>query len=245
MAWCSVKAQGQLYLYLIIIRRRRRRRRRRTSWGASILEQPHVCKQSSNLWLKQGLLYGETTGFIMAIQDNVIPVKNDRKFILKEDLQNDTCRRCEKVPETIEHITGSCTSLANMQYLHGHNNVTKMIHQQIAIDKKLLTTYTPYYKFTVTEVLENQRYKLYWDREVRTDIIVSANRPDILLYDKENKEVDLIDAAVPLSHNVQNVYAQKINKYAELATEIQQMWNVQKISIRPMVISATGNPPIC
>jgi hypothetical protein len=122
------------------------------------LEQPQVCSQSLNLWLKQGLLYGETMGFIIAIQHKVIPVKNYKKYILKEDLQDDTCRRCEKVSETIEHITGSCTSLANMQYLHRHNNVAKIIHQQIAIDKKLLTTYTPYYKYTVTEVLENQRY---------------------------------------------------------------------------------------
>jgi hypothetical protein len=73
----------------------------------------------------------------------------------------------------------------------------------------ITTTYIPYYKYTVTEIVENQRYKLYWDREVRTDIRVSANRPDILLYDKENKEVDLIDIAVPLSDNIQNVYAQK------------------------------------
>jgi hypothetical protein len=145
--------------------------------------------QSSNLWLKQGLLYGETMGFIMAIQDKVIPVKNYRKYILKEDLQDDICRRCEKTPETIEHITGSCTSLANMQYLHRHNNLAKIIHQQIAIDKKLLTTYTPYYKYTVTEVLENQRYKLYWDREVRTDIRVLANRPDILLCDKKKNKL--------------------------------------------------------
>jgi hypothetical protein len=42
-----------------------------------------------------------------------------------------------------------------------------------------------------------------------------------------NNKVDLIDIAVPLSHNIQNVYAQKINKYAELATEIQQLWNMQ------------------
>jgi hypothetical protein len=39
------------------------------------------------------------------------------------------------------------------------------------------------------------------------------------------------------------VYAQKINKYVELATEIQQMWNVQKINIRPMVIWTTGIVP--
>jgi hypothetical protein len=50
----------------------------------------------------------------------------------------------------------------------------------------------------------------------------------------------IIDIAVPLSHNIQNVYAQKINKYTELATKIQQMWNVQKINIRPMVILVTG-----
>jgi hypothetical protein len=57
------------------------------------------------------------------------------------------------------------------------------------------------------------------------------------------KEVDLIYIAVPLSHYIQNVYAQKINKHAELATEIQQMWNVQNINIRPIVISATGILP--
>jgi hypothetical protein len=179
----------------------------------------------------------------MAIQDKVIPVKNYRKYILKEDLQDDICSRCEKVPETVEHIIGSCTSLTNMQYLHRHNNVAKIIHQQIAIDKKLLTMYTPYYKYTATEVLENQIYKLYWDREVRTDIRVLPNRPDILLYDKDKKEVNLIDIAVPLSHNIQNMHVQKINKYAELATEIQQMCNMQKINIRPVVTLATGIVP--
>jgi hypothetical protein len=73
----------------------------------------------------------------MAIQDKVIPVKNFRKFIVKEDLQDDTCRRSDKAPETIEHITGSCTSLTNMQYLQRYNNVAKIIHQLIAIDKLL------------------------------------------------------------------------------------------------------------
>jgi hypothetical protein len=60
---------------------------------------------------------------------------------------------------------------------------------------------------------------------------------------KKKKEVDLMDIAVPLSRNIQNVYTQKINKYTELATKIQQTWNVQKINIRPMVISATGIVP--
>jgi hypothetical protein len=59
---------------------------------------------------------------------------------------------------------GFCTSVANMQYLHRHNNVAKTIHQQIAIDKKLLTMYTLYYKYTATEVLENQIQALLGQR---------------------------------------------------------------------------------
>jgi amino acid transporter len=78
---------------------------------------------------------------------------------------------------------------------------------------------------------------------ITTTTTTTTTTTILLLYDKENKEVDLINIAVPLPHNMQNVCAQKINKYAELATGIQQMWNVQTINIRPMVISATGIVP--
>jgi hypothetical protein len=56
------------------------------------LDQEHVSKMESNLWLKQGSLHGETVGFMRAIQDRVIATKNYRKHILKEKLENDKCR---------------------------------------------------------------------------------------------------------------------------------------------------------
>lgn len=207
------------------------------------LDQEHICKQSSNIWLKQGILYGETTGFTMAIQDRVIATKNYRKHILKEDLLNDKCRKCEKSSETIEHVIGSCTSLANTQYLRRHDNVAKLVYQQIAINKLLITKYTPYYKYDPPEVIENEQYKIYWDREIRTDIKIAANRPDIVLYDKKEKVVELIDISIPLSHNIVSSYGQKVNKYTELAIELKQMWTLKKVNIRPLIISATGIVP--
>jgi hypothetical protein len=83
---------------------------------------------------------------------------------------------------------------------------------------------------------ETSSLLLVWTKLTEFSLIIK-----IIIINK--KEVDLIYIAVPLSHNIQNIYAQKINKYAELATEIQQMWNVQKINIRPVVISVTGTVP--
>jgi hypothetical protein len=56
------------------------------------LDQEHISKVESNLWLKQGGLHGEMVGFMRAIQDRVIATKNYRKHILKEKLENVKCR---------------------------------------------------------------------------------------------------------------------------------------------------------
>jgi hypothetical protein len=64
---------------------------------------------ASNKWLNYGQLYPETEGFMIAIQDQVIEAKNYRTFILKDStLTNDLCRRCNDLPETIQHITSAC-----------------------------------------------------------------------------------------------------------------------------------------
>jgi hypothetical protein len=157
-----------------------------------------------------------------------------RKRIMWTNQMNKDIIRCYMKCTKIETELTAYRQKMYTQFVEPYPEISERLSEQNVADRRRA------YKYTVTEVLENRRYKLYWNIEVRTDIRVSANRPDILLYDKENNETDLIDIAVPLSHNIQNMYAQKINKYAELATEIQQMWNVQKINIRPMVISATG-----
>jgi hypothetical protein len=51
--------------------------------------------------------------------------------------------------------------------------------------------------------LENERYKLYWDRTI------SNNRPDITLTDKVKKKTFLIDIAIPTDHRSQVKYNEK------------------------------------
>jgi hypothetical protein len=53
----------------------------------------------------------------------------------------------------------------------------------------LIETNIPYYKYTPHTILENERYKLYWDRTIITDRTVSNNRPDITWIDKIKKNL--------------------------------------------------------
>jgi hypothetical protein len=76
--------------------------------------------------------------------------------------------------------------------------------------KDTYTTTLYYYK--PESCLENDNYKLYFDRTVLTDIHIQHNRPDIIILNKQQKQAYLLDIAVPNSHNVTQTYNTKINK---------------------------------
>jgi hypothetical protein len=96
------------------------------------------------------------------------------------------------------------------------------------------------YSYTPESCLENDNYKLYFDRTVLTDI---HNRPDIIILNKQQKQAYLLDIAVPNSRNITQTYNTKINKYLELSVAMRNLWCLEKISILPLVISATGIVP--
>lgn len=101
----------------------------------------------------------------------------------------------------------------------------------------------PYYKYLPEAVTENDRYKIYWDREIVTDLYIPSNRPDIVFVDKESRQTFLIDIAVPHPTNLQQKRQEKINKYLPLANEIKEMWNQEKVAIVPIILGATGEIP--
>jgi hypothetical protein len=86
-------------------------------------------------------------------------------------------------------------------------------------------------------------YKLYFDRTVLTDIHIQHNRPDIIILNKQQKQAYLLDVAVPNSHNITQTYNTKINKYLKLSVAMRNLWSLEKISILPLIISATGIVP--
>ncbi|CAH2016975.1 unnamed protein product [Acanthoscelides obtectus] len=129
--------------------------------------------------------------------DQVIPTNNYKRFILKNLQQSDKCRYGCQDSETIQHVTGGCQAFAPTDYKERHDIAAKIIHQELAYKFKLIECKLQYYKYTPQCVLENDKYKLYWDRTVLTDQYVKQNRPDIIIVDKDAQKVTLIDVAIP------------------------------------------------
>lgn len=205
-----------------------------------IMSNEHVNKQDSYKWLQKGQLYPETEGFIIAIQDQVIATKNYQKHIMKQTHVKDTCRKCHLHQESIEHVIGGCKMLAGTAYTERHNIAAKIIHQALALKLKLTTEQTQYYNYSPNNILEDNRFKLYYDITIHTDKTISHNRPDITLQDKLNKITYLIDVAIPTDNNIGKKYSEKIEKYTPLAIEVERIWKQGKVQIIPFIISATG-----
>jgi hypothetical protein len=127
----------------------------------------------------------------------------------------DKCRICGTEGETIEHIISSCTVLAQSEYKkrHGHDIFAKIIHMNLAVKFNLLKDTQPHYIYKPESCLENDNYKLYFDRTVLTVIHIQHNRPDIIILNKQQKQAYLLDIVLANSHNITQTYNRKINKY--------------------------------
>jgi hypothetical protein len=88
-------------------------------------------------------------------------------------------------------------------------------------------------------VLENDNFKLYWNRSIITDKTVSSNRPDITFTNKKTTYTFLIDIPILDTHNLAKTITGKQNKYQELANEICVMWKQDAVQVVPIVSSAT------
>jgi len=90
---------------------------------------------------------------------------------------------------------------------------------------------SPYYRYTPANVLENDNFKLYWNRSIITYKTTPATRPDITFTNKKTKTTYLIDIAVPNTHNLAKTTAEKQSKYQEwqmkyvlCGSKIQNKW---------------------
>ena len=189
--------------------------------------------------MRCGGIFAETEGFICAIQDQVVRTRAYAKHILKENI-SDRCRCCKVSAESIQHISGGCSTRAQTDYLQRHNSVAKVVHQVLAKQFGLVKEEIPYYKCKPDPVLQNANAKLLWDLPITTDRSDEGNRPDIVLVDKNNRTAKIIDIAVPLDNNIISTIAEKKRKYHGLAVELKNMWGLREVLIIPVVISSNG-----
>ena len=96
-----------------------------------------------------------------------------------------------------------------------------------------------WYNHIPEKVLENEKIKILWDYDVRTDHVIQARRSDLILVQKETNKVTLIDVAIPWDSRVEEKSREKIEKYQDLKIEVRRLWQAE-VEVVPIILGAIG-----
>ena len=149
------------------------------------------------------------------------------------------CRMCGNGNETVSHIISECSMLAQREYKRRHDNVAMYVHWRIC-EKYELDRANKWYEHKPDGAIENANYKILWDVMIQNDKEIEARRPDIVVVDKQRREVKIIDVAIPGDVRACEKELEKIDKYKPLKDEIARLWEMQKVTIIPIVVGALG-----
>ena len=93
---------------------------------------------------------------------------------------------CRDRDETITHIISERSKLAQKQYKTTRDWVGKGIHWEVC--KKFIFDHrNQWYMYNPVAVLENDTHEPLWDFDIRTDHLISAKRPDLIIINKKKE----------------------------------------------------------
>ena len=151
------------------------------------------------------------------------------------------CRLCKKADESIDHVVSGCSKLAQKEYKRTHDNLGKIVHWKLA-RKCNFEAGDKWYEHEPESVLESEDHKILWDFSIRTDHVIEAWRPDLVIVDKKRRTCKMIDFAFPGDSRVEGKKKEKIEKYQDLIRESQKIWNM-RVKIIPLVVDSLSAIP--
>ena len=80
---------------------------------------------------------------------------------------------------------------------------------------------------TPQPVQENHEYKILLDFNIQAEKVTEHRRPDIVCINKQKRECQIIDSAIPGEQNIAIKEQEKIDKDQDLRIELQKIWNVK------------------
>ena len=148
------------------------------------------------------------------------------------------CPHCRSRPKTVDHLATQCDRMLYHDYTRRHNEVVRCIHLGLCT-KYGLKAFPRMRSHSVQEIVANENVEIRVDTRVQTGIKISANRPDILVYDKKKREITLIEVGITSQDRLLTVETEKKRKYDVLANKLGLEHNC-KTKIIPYVMTWDG-----
>ena len=199
----------------------------------------YIDQKGSFQWLQNGELKFDEERLILAAQDQGLMTNGFKKMCGIST--NDQCRFCHKATETTNHILSGCqTLLADGHYTKRHNKVCSYIHWTICNAKDIPTKEV--WNHQPEPVAATESTTIYYDKIIPTGRFIesSAIKPDIVVWDHQDKSALIIDVSVPNDFGINRAEREKVCKYQDLKNALKDEWNLKQIEVIPVIIGATG-----
>ncbi|XP_029655396.1 uncharacterized protein LOC115229124 [Octopus sinensis] len=191
---------------------------------------PNVDHKSSSIWLANGNNSPRNEGLACFLQYRNI-------FFSTEELVS-RCPHCKAAKKTVDHLATRCERMLYLDYTRRHNEVVRCLHLHFCRlyglkNQKRLKTHL------VQEVISNERVEIRVDTRIETDSTIRYNKPDLLVYDKKENVIWIVEVGVTSQDNLQRVELEKLRKYDLLANELSLIHKA-KVNIIPVVLTWDG-----
>ena len=92
----------------------------------------------------------------------------------------------------------------------------------------------------ITELYTDDRIEIWWDTRIKTLVKLELDKPDIVLWRREERKCFIIDICVCLDVNIDKNIELKQNYYLPLAAELKRLYPEYTYEVLPVIIGATG-----
>ena len=132
--------------------------------------------------------------------------------------------------------------LASSEYLARHNKALVVLALAWTKEQNLLDQNVKWYqeKWNRRHVLENSQTKLIWDFDFNLRKTTTSKRPDLMLEEKQTKNVWICNMVCTQKKNTENKRLEKGTHYRQLAFKIRERRPGFNVKVVPLVISAFG-----
>lgn len=169
---------------------------------------------TSFLWLEAGNMNSTAVRNGIVVQEGCLAVR--AAPMMKDKSESMICRLCKRANETVDHVVSACAYWLHTLYIYRHDSIARVLHYWLCNKYNI----TPiHYSQTVPTKIENGDIEIYWNHSWRTKAIMKHNKPDIVLVNKKDKKMIIIEIGVA---HVSRMRHQKLLKYQRYAVNSQK-----------------------
>lgn len=188
-------------------------------------------------WLIDGGLNPTDEARLVLAQDGTLRTRKYRFEVLGEEV-DPKCRLCGKRPESVGHIVSACEHSQFSLFKDRHDESLQPVINHLC-KQYGMKGIEP--RKRVPARLENEKVKILWDPLIATVGTVTARRPDMEIFLKEENTIIIAEMTCPWDARLTEAYQEKWVKYRPLVADLKTQFPQWRIRQSVLVMGALGS----